>query len=701
MYDPSVDKSIVDENWQQSEDIEDDQRSIVSESSVRFSARIRNRSVKTNRDPNFVYEEPTPGVGEQGIEQGYIKKHKGKKINEDPRRRSASWCGSNRVAVVERKIPGTKINKSRKKRDKELKIPRLADVSDGTGVNAFQEQQRELSQQRIDILFKQKTPGVHKECSISDKGDYVTTGGNYLGQYGSDFDTETSNTGTALNETLEACSSQNLEGEQNFNMVGVDWSKLMTEMKKEINSSVNTAVEAAISSIKLDVPTLKEDVNVKNTTISSLETTNKSTANELTKMKTQLKVCQIQLNKVTGITIRQNQEICECKSKIEQLERQLNRNIVKLRGVKEVHGENCMEVVQKFFEEVLEIEKAIPLIDAYRVGKGDNRMLILHLLNSRDKSLIYANVNKLKEINSSRDIRYSIDEQLTAQQMAEKQRKRQIWAANKGMSTGDQLRMSFERNKLIVEGKEYKPEVAPPTCKEILQANTEEQLNRAAVSLVRSVNVESEQQLFIGYTLPVKTIQDVNLALAKVKTMHTDARHVICAFRLPHRNYHTHQDYFEDGEISGGEFLLQLMESSEIYNRAVFIVRYYNGTHIGGAQFKALKSAMCSALDRSDQNPITGMYDCVWEDGVDVTKAENRWHVFNFGRGQSKPIHSRGGQRGGWRGRGNRGGNYSRGRKESVDLDGQSESGSYAEAVKSPTANNQGSQLGQTVEQAS
>ena len=84
--------------------------------------------------------------------------------------------------------------------------------------------------------------------------------------------------------------------------------------------------------------------------------------------------------------------------------------------------------------------------------------------------------------------------------------------------------------------------------------------------------IEVEGQTFIGYTMTPKTMEEVNLAYVKIKGLHTEARHIVSACRLPGRNFHINQDYFDDDEHNGGSYLLRLLVSCEIQNRAIFVV---------------------------------------------------------------------------------------------------------------------------------
>ena len=161
---------------------------------------------------------------------------------------------------------------------------------------------------------------------------------------------------------------------------------------------------------------------------------------------------------------------------------------------------------------------------------------------------------------------------------------------------------------------------------------------------------------------------------AKVKAIHTDARHVMCAARIPSRSFHNHQDYYDDDEHNAGKFLLQLLETSEIMNRVLIVVRIYDGTHVGERRFRAIRDAAISAVDKSSKNEVTGQYDTIWMDGDDTVPTYN--YRFTFGKTRI---------RGGGGGRGGRGGSQQNrqplGESFQSSLDPET---TWADVVKSP-----------------
>ena len=142
------------------------------------------------------------------------------------------------------------------------------------------------------------------------------------------------------------------------------------------------------------------------------------------------------------------------------------------------------------------------------------------------------------------------------------------------------------------------------------------------MDIVVGTPFEVEGQSFTGYTKAVKTIEEVNDLYGKVKSLNVEARHVVCAFRLPHRNFHTHQDFVDDEEHNGGAYLLRLLTDSDIKNRAIFVARTYDGTHLGSRRYDAMREAVASALAKAGKNIYTDRYDVLWDLTADNRKPD-------------------------------------------------------------------------------
>ena len=119
-------------------------------------------------------------------------------------------------------------------------------------------------------------------------------------------------------------------------------------------------------------------------------------------------------------------------------------------------------------------------------------------------------------------------------------------------------------------------------------------------------------QKFLCYSADLKSISEVNAAYAKIWAKHLSARHVICAYRLPFKNFAINEDFWEDDEHAGGSFLLRLLEKSNVKNKAIFTVRDYDGSHISKDRFRAMADAVKSVFIKSPYNRIIHEHQFIW-----------------------------------------------------------------------------------------
>ena len=136
----------------------------------------------------------------------------------------------------------------------------------------------------------------------------------------------------------------------------------------------------------------------------------------------------------------------------------------------------------------------------------------------------------------------------------------------------------------------------------------------------------------------VRNIQEVNDYYAKVRADNLRARHVVCGFRISHPNFVTHENSMDDDEHGLGLFLLQLLRKSGVTNKAVFVARYYDGTHIGKARYQGFISAIKSCFIKSPFNEISGENQFIW-DGDYTQKTGEKMNIRGRGRGRGHQQH--------------------------------------------------------------
>jgi len=105
---------------------------------------------------------------------------------------------------------------------------------------------------------------------------------------------------------------------------------------------------------------------------------------------------------------------------------------------------------------------------------------------------------------------------------------------------------------------------------------------------------------FFGYAFPVKTEDEVKAHIEDLKTKHHQARHWCYAWQLG-KNYE-HYRANDDGEPSNsaGMPIYGQLQSFEVTNILVVVVRYFGGTKLGvGGLISAYKTAAQMSLEAS------------------------------------------------------------------------------------------------------
>ncbi len=105
---------------------------------------------------------------------------------------------------------------------------------------------------------------------------------------------------------------------------------------------------------------------------------------------------------------------------------------------------------------------------------------------------------------------------------------------------------------------------------------------------------------FLAFAYPVRTEEEVQYHLQDLRKQYHDARHHCYAWRLgPEMTLYRVQD---DGEPSGsaGKPIFGQIQSRELSDVLVVVVRYFGGTLLGvGGLIRAYRAAASEALDRN------------------------------------------------------------------------------------------------------
>jgi uncharacterized YigZ family protein len=103
---------------------------------------------------------------------------------------------------------------------------------------------------------------------------------------------------------------------------------------------------------------------------------------------------------------------------------------------------------------------------------------------------------------------------------------------------------------------------------------------------------------FIGYAVPCRTEEEAKQHLMEWKKIHHQARHLCYAYRFGVGNYNTRTN--DDGEPnnSAGAPILGQIQSIELTNVLIGVIRYFGGTKLGvGGLIHAYRAAAKEAIE--------------------------------------------------------------------------------------------------------
>lgn len=116
---------------------------------------------------------------------------------------------------------------------------------------------------------------------------------------------------------------------------------------------------------------------------------------------------------------------------------------------------------------------------------------------------------------------------------------------------------------------------------------------------VKSIYTEKRSK-FIGYAIPVRTVEEVKIELDKYRKEYYDARHVCWAYMLGADRLEFRSN--DDGEPSGtaGKPMLGQINSNELTDILLIVVRYFGGIKLGtSGLIVAYREAAAQAIAES------------------------------------------------------------------------------------------------------
>lgn len=137
-------------------------------------------------------------------------------------------------------------------------------------------------------------------------------------------------------------------------------------------------------------------------------------------------------------------------------------------------------------------------------------------------------------------------------------------------------------------------------------------------SYINEIDVEKSK--FITYCFPVLTKEEFINELNKIKKEHGKARHHCYAYKI-----NGEVKYSDDGEPQGtaGKPILSVIESKNLNNCAIVVVRYFGGTLLGSGRLLRTYSLSASTIVSKAK-----FYDVVEENEISVEIDLDSYDIF-------------------------------------------------------------------------
>ena len=312
-----------------------------------------------------------------------------------------------------------------------------------------------------------------------------------------------------------------------------------------------------------------------------------------------------QIDLFTSTTTKQERQIEGLRQRIEKMEINANKNNVLIYGIEEEDEEDCKQSVTNFIKVKMEATEEVTILDAYRIGKGMNRPVLVQLSSIADKNYLFQHAKNLKGKKNNHNYSYFIQNDLPEDSQECDRWQRQLFVKNK-RSVANKLMMSFKNKHLHISNRPYKKAAPTPSQADLLLMTQEDRQKVQNAKVVRSKQTTEKNNTFSGYAIKTFDIREVHAVYKHLKLKHADSTHVTLAYHAI-GDRPVKSDYSDDGEIGAGRKIVDWLIQYKQEGVAVYIVRYHSGQNLGPCHFEIIidtVSELCESL-KAPENFVT------------------------------------------------------------------------------------------------
>ncbi len=302
-----------------------------------------------------------------------------------------------------------------------------------------------------------------------------------------------------------------------------------------------------------------------------------------------------EIDMLKALTVKQSNDIEALKTGLTDLQVRSMENNVIFHNVKEAAGENCAEKVTALLK-TKSFEGEINFDKIHRMGRFDKdnphpRPIIAKLTTHSHASAL---VKFGASLSKKRD-----ELRITPQYPASVREKRiQLGEIAEGAKAeNSNVRTKIVSDTLFINGDRFRDSLPCPTPKELLYLSDAERAQALSTKFTECHTTEGGCT-FVARAAPAKSINDVR-ALYKAILMNpenTSATHNIAAYRYCSPTVNA--GYNDDGDYGMGRAVRDALIRANSTDIAVFVTRYYGGSHLGKKRFDTVERLVTEILSK-------------------------------------------------------------------------------------------------------
>lgn len=441
------------------------------------------------------------------------------------------------------------------------------------------------------------------------------------------------------NNFLREAFAENISIDEKFSIVISELYKL-----KKLNEATEQKYAALLQRFETHEDTIRQNGSTQEDTFQEITGRLTGVENNIVDLHAEAQGIATQINDLSQKYEKTNQDIGLLKGFSDKFEKQftqlasksaalaarsMDKNLM-ITGIPELKKENCKESVRLFLRDKMNIKVDTSEIKfAYRQGKftqGKTRVMITKV--SRDlKEFILSKKGRLRQLQQDTGEAYYVNIQLPEAIVAERKalqyELQRIKKFNKTQQQDeDKLQYHVKSNQLYVENQLQEQEVFPPRPTELFTSPKEQEVLDDMLMGMSQPKTKGGS-VFVGFAIPVQTLQDVNRAYRKVRQMYPSYDHVMMAYKI--KDFSGYQD---DGEHSAGIKLHALILERKKSRLAIFVARNFGGINLGPIRFSYILQVANQAIDRlleiADFVPAPTPVISVAEQRGEVTEAPSQ-----------------------------------------------------------------------------